>query len=99
MGEALLASPKTQAELDSENVSLALELRSAGHSETAIAARIGCGVHRVRAYLHEALEVPEDAHIEGARKLELQRLDAMLLALDERVKAGDLYTIDRALKM
>ena len=76
----------------------ALELRKAGVSYEAIAASLGyrdrSGAYRaVTAALKLTLREPA----EELRTLELERLDAMLLALWRRVQAGDEKTVDRVL--
>jgi hypothetical protein len=74
----------------------ALELRKAGASYAAIAEQLGyrsgSGAHAaVKAALRDTLREPADE----VRKLELERLDAALLAIWRRVQAGDYAAIDR----
>ncbi len=78
----------------------ALELRKAGVSYEAIASRLGyrdrSGAYRaVTAALKLTLREPA----EELRTLELERLDAMLLALWRRVQAGDEKAVDRVLRI
>jgi hypothetical protein len=78
----------------------ALELRKAGASYDQIAKQLGyrgrSGAHKsVMAALKKTLKEPA----ESVRKLELARLDEMLLALWPQVKVGNHGAIDRALKI
>jgi len=76
----------------------ALELRKAGATYQAIADQLGYasakGAHKaVASALKATLRDPAD----GVRELELERLDAALLAIWRRVQAGDYAAIDRLL--
>jgi transposase-like protein len=76
----------------------ALELRKAGASYSAIAQQVGyrsaSGAHAaVKAALKATLREPAD----DVRNLELERLDAALLAIWRRVTSGDFAAIDRLL--
>lgn len=78
----------------------ALELRKAGVSYVAIAERLGyrgpSGAHAaVRAGLKKTLQEPADE----LRQLEVERLDAALLAIWPQVKQGNHGAIDRALRI
>jgi hypothetical protein len=78
----------------------ALELRKAGVTYAVIAERLGWktadGAHKaVMTALRKTLQEPADA----VRKLELERLDSMLLALATQVKNGNQGAIDRALRI
>lgn len=78
----------------------ALELRKAGVSYAAIAKQLGyrgpSGAHAaVAAALKKTLQEPADE----VRTLELERLDAMLLAIWRQVKEGNHGAIDRALRI
>ncbi len=76
----------------------ALELRRAGATYQAIADQLGYahakGAHKaVASALKATLREPAD----DVRELEVQRLDAALLAIWRRVTAGDYQAIDRLL--
>ena len=76
----------------------ALELRKAGATYQAIADQLGYaharGAHKaVASALKATLREPAD----DVRELEIQRLDAALLAIWRRVQAGDYAAIDRLL--
>lgn len=78
----------------------ALELRKAGVSYAEIATRLGyrsgSGAHAaVGAALKKTLQEPADE----LRKLEVERLDAMLLAIATQVRQGNHGAIDRALRI
>ncbi len=79
---------------------MALKLRKAGITYEDIAAQLGYksavgAYHAVTAALRVTLQEPADE----VRKLELERLDAMLLAIWQRVTKGDYGAIDRALRV
>lgn len=78
----------------------ALELRKAGVGYQAIADRLGykdhSGAYRaVKTALRKTLQEPADE----LRAVEVERLDAMLLGLWTKAKAGDLLAVDRVLKI
>lgn len=78
----------------------ALELRKSGVSYEDIARELGYrgrdGAHRaVSAALKRTLQEPADE----LRRLESERLDAMLFAIAPLVRRGNLEAIDRALKI
>lgn len=78
----------------------ALELRRAGKSYRAIAAELNYAnqasvFEAVTNLLRETAREPADA----LRNLEVDRLDAMLDAINCQVEAGDLLAVDRALKI
>ena len=78
----------------------ALELRKAGATYQVIADQLGYasakGAHKAVA---SALKATLREAGDDVRALELERLDAMLLALWRRVQNGDERAIDRALKI
>ena len=78
----------------------ALELRKAGVTYAAIAQKLGYktadGAHKaVGSALKKSIQEPADA----LRTLEVERLDAMLLAIAAQVRGGNLGAIDRALRI
>ena len=78
----------------------ALELRKAGASYEQIAEMLGyrskSGAYKaVSLALRDLLREPADS----VRKLELSRLDDMLMGIWPRVRSGDVLAIDRALKL
>ena len=78
----------------------ALELRKAGVSYVMIAEKLGyrgpSGAHAaVASGLKRTLQEPADE----LRKLEVERLDSMLLAINAQVKQGNHGAIDRALRI
>lgn len=78
----------------------ALELRMAGYGFDVIAERLGysgpSGAHKaVTSALKKTIQEPADA----VREMEVKRLDAMLAAIWVKVKQGNEYAIDRALKI
>lgn len=77
----------------------ALEMRKAGMTYTAIGKELGCS-HQyaqvaVEAALKRVLQEPADA----VRKLECERLDAMLLGTWARAATGNLGALDAVLKI
>lgn len=78
----------------------ALELRKAGADYRAIAEKLGykspSGAHNA---VKNALKTIIKEPAEAVRDLELARLDAMLLAIWPKVRQGNEYAIDRALKI
>lgn len=78
----------------------ALELRKAGVGFQAIADRLGykdhSGAYRaVKTALKKTLQEPADE----VRRVEVERLDAMLLGLWSSAKAGNLLAVDRVLRI
>lgn len=78
----------------------ALELRLTGMSYRAIAEALGVSDHstiaqRVQIALKEIIREPA----ENVLKMELERLDKMLLGMWKKAAAGDLQALDRALKI
>lgn len=91
-----------KAEAAAERRLKALELRTAGASYRAIAAQLG--VSHQQAYedvAHELEVLAERSQAEAAhvRTLELERLDAMTVAIWQQVRAGNQGAIDRALRV
>ena len=91
-------SPKRIAE--AEKQAAALSLRRAGASFAAIAKRLGyaneSGAYKaVMAGLDRTLREPS----EGARQLELDRCDRLMLAYWQRATEGDVEALDRVLKI
>lgn len=78
----------------------ALELRMAGYGYQDIADRLGykstaSAYDAIQSALKKTLQEPSDK----VRELEIKRLDAMLAAIWVKVKQGNEYSIDRALKI
>jgi len=84
------------------NQQQALELRRAGFGYQAIADAIGCSLGSAHAYVKDAMAETR-AHIDvDAAELkaeEVSRLDGMLAGLWTSAKKGDVYAIDRVLKI
>lgn len=83
-----------------ENQRKALELRKAGVTFATIAEQLGyrgpSGAYRaVMSALRKTLQEPADE----VRKMETERLDALLLALWSQAKSGNQGAIDRTLKV
>jgi hypothetical protein len=91
-----------KAEAAAERRVQALQLRMAGASYRAIGSRLGVSeaqAHRdVHAELTRLAEKAADA-AEQVRTLELERLDAMLLALWPQAKQANQGAIDRVLRL
>ena len=90
-----------QRELNAhDKQSQALELRKSGVSYPAIADKLGYrgkqgAFEAVKAALKKTLQEPADE----LRVLELERLDAMTLAIASQVRAGNFGAIDRNLRI
>jgi transcriptional regulator with XRE-family HTH domain len=81
---------------------IAFDLRKKGWSQYQIADQIGVSQAAVSKILSRVMarllvETHEDA--EAVRKMELDRLDAMLLALGDKVADGDVAAIEASLKI
>jgi len=79
-----------------------LEARVQGHSLRTIAAELGCAPATAMRDLHHALR--ELAQLEQAktaelRALELARLDHLLVALADKIDAGDVGAINAAVRI
>ena len=80
----------------------ALELRKAGATYVQIAEALGisrAGAHKVVLRALARLEKEAGEEAEHLRRLEIERLDAMLLAIWPHVKKGSLGAIDRAIRI
>jgi IS30 family transposase len=80
----------------------ALELRKQGLSFAAIAKRLGKHKSTIGEHVSRALrEIIESSHAdaETVRQLELERLDALLVALGARIKKHDVKAIEAAVKI
>lgn len=80
----------------------ALALRKDGHSYPEIAKRLKLALSTVYEHVTKALaEVSEVAHEDAVqvRQLELDRLDALLVALAPRIKKHDVKAIEAAVKV
>lgn len=80
----------------------AIELRTRGYSYRAIGEQLK--VSHVQAYRDVSAELKRltslrDEKLEELRELELQRLDRLLHKLDEKIEAGQLTAMDRALRI
>ena len=83
-----------------EHQQAALKLRLTGMSHRAIAEALGVSDHttiqgRIAGALKEIIREPAEAVL----KMELERLDVMLLGLWKQAAGGDLQALDRALKI
>lgn len=87
---------KTAAEKRAE----ALELRAMGYNYQAIADEVGYGSRGAahKAVAQELRNIPREA-AEQAREMELGRLDDMQMAAMNGAMAGDLFAIDRVVKI
>jgi hypothetical protein len=92
------ASPKrVQA---AERRSVALELRKAGATYAAIGKTLGCTEQRAHGIITGELQRLNAQRCEAAAevtRLEVERLDALLLGIWQQAKAGDGPAIDRVL--
>lgn len=79
---------------------MALELRKAGASYQQISDQLGLGgkSNAHRAVKRAILDIPMDAARE-VLAMELERLDALLLAVWQKAKGGDLNAVDRVLRI
>lgn len=83
-----------------EKARQALELRKAGLSYEAIAARVGWSAKSTAYHaIGKALDAITREPAKRVRSLELERLDALLLALWQKARGGDAGAIDRILKI
>jgi hypothetical protein len=85
-----------------ERRSKALELRKSGLTFAQIGRALGCSEQRAHKVVTEELGRLNSQRAEQAAevtRLELQRLDDLLLGLWDSAKAGDLQAVDRALKI
>lgn len=87
---------KTAAEKRAE----ALELRAMGYNYQAIADEVGYGSRGAahKAVAQELRNIPREA-AEQAREMELGRLDDLQMAAMNGAMAGDLFAIDRVVKI
>ena len=87
---------KTAAEKRAE----ALELRAMGYNYQAIADEVGYGSRGAahKAVAQELRNIPREA-AEQARELELGRLDDLQMAAMNGAMSGDLFAIDRVVKI
>ena len=87
---------KTAAEKRAE----ALELRAMGYSYQAIADEVGYGSRGAahKAVAQELRNIPREA-AEQAREMELGRLDDLQMAAMNGAMSGDLFAIDRVVKI
>ena len=91
---------------DKEKIALrrakVLDLRIAGHSHSQIAKLAGCCQRTVwndlQACMRDLLK-HQMTSAEQLRMIETTRLDEMLASISEKVRKGDLWAIDRALKI
>lgn len=80
----------------------AVTLREAGASYQQIGDHLNVTKQRAHQLVEEACQEMEEKTKETAAaviQLELQRLDRMVLSIYPKAKAGDLYSIDRMLKL
>lgn len=90
------AAKKTAAEKRAE----ALELRALGYSYQAVADEVGYGSRGAayKAVAQELRNIPREA-AEHAREIELGRLDDLQMAAMNAALGGDLFAIDRVVKI
>lgn len=91
-----------KAEAAAERRLKALELRKAGAPYRAIASQLGVSLKQAYDDVTQELEVlAEKSQAEAAhvRTLELERLDAMTMAIWQQVRQGNQGAIDRALRV
>lgn len=85
-----------------ENRARALELRKKGRSYRQIGEELGVSEKRAFQYVKESLEkltALEKTTAEELRLLEGERLDAIQDGLFEKAMAGDLWAVDRYIKL
>jgi oligoendopeptidase F len=78
----------------------AVELRVAGASLDAIAAKLGytsasAAYRAIETALQRTIQAPADS----LRELELRRLDVLMLAIWNKARKGDLDAVDRAIRI
>lgn len=99
MGRSKHSKQSTKARIDERQ---AVELRKTGATYQQIADNLGCSEASARRAVKRAVarlikETQEDT--EEMRRLESDRLDAMLVSIWPRVRKGEVFAIDRALKI
>lgn len=83
-----------------ERTRKALELRKAGASYDQIAEKLGyADGSNVRRAVMGAIEEITEEPAKEVLKLELSRLDAMLLGLYQKAKSGDAAAVDRVIRI
>jgi len=86
-----------------EREAQAMELRKAGASYPAIARQLGYASHegarQAVVRVLDALEVESAESGQQVRRLEMERLDALLVGLWKKARDGDVQAVDRALKI
>lgn len=85
-----------------ENRTKALELRKAGATFAQIAKQLSVSRQRAHKYVSECLDDIKELNSNEAEmvlKIELERLDTMLLGLWDKARRGDNLAIDRVLKI
>ena len=91
-----------EATLSADRALQAYEMRKQGHTYQQIGDALGItaqGAFMIvnRRLKHINAELAED--VEEMRRLEVERLDRMLVCLDEKILDGDVQAVDKALKV
>jgi len=85
-----------------EKRALALKLRKAGKTYKQIAEEIPCSLKSAYLYVKQAIAEVSAKNVETTQDiidLEVQRLDSMLLSMQDNLESGHVTYIDRALKI
>lgn len=85
-----------------EREQIALDMRKSGSSFREIGEALGITEMGASKAVRRALKRINDGiaeNVEEVRRLEVERLDRMLLAMDQKVAKGDLGAIETALKL
>ena len=95
-----MASTTSARKIAAEKRAEALELRAMGYNYQAIADEVGYGSRGAahKAVAQELRNIPREA-AEQARELELGRLDDLQMAAMNGAMSGDLFAIDRVVKI
>lgn len=95
-----MAQPKPGRAAANDRQRKALELRKAGLSFAEIAKRVGyASASSARSAVIAALKKASEETGEASRKLELERLNRLLLAIWPKAIAGEPAAVDRALRI
>lgn len=94
-----MANPKVPMDKKFEIMWEMYELRKTGMSLRQIAKQMHCSHEKVRIYLRDAGRAILLPGVEEYRKLEDERLDAMLKALMPKIERGDTRSIEVGIKL
>lgn len=95
-----MAQHTTKRNIDSRHTALrALDMRRAGYTYEAIAEELGLTKAGAWKLVQRELKELTKEPARDLQKLELDRLDAMLLGIWDKASSGNLLAIDRALKI